>query len=580
MLCPHCLQNVDRFKIVTGGAGNRGIVCPNPECKAEVPLRYQQDYSQFPPVIFSVIGFRGHGKTVYFAGLLLQLQAAALRWSDFSATPLDEAGIADLRQRKDKLKSGELPDSTAKNFHKPAIIRLQNVPQLGSCHLLVYDTSGEAIQDVSALTKHCAYLSSVPVITLLVSVRDMDNDDDLLHFLTVFNQTVLGLGGSPKKQSLVVVLTQADKFVDEPGVPQIVQDYLRRPDTMETALEPMQQLSNAIEGWLSTQGHLLNFVRRAKQDFREVKFCVLSATGSQPDGRKLSVAAAPHGVMAPVLWVMRLSRVNTNTDVGSKSVARFKDFWRGQISKNSRQTSAFALPAPIATFATTAQLHAAWIGLGLAALCLALAYGGISPSFIAVLALVLCGISLKIASHQDNRPALLSGIPLILAVGAVFFRSSNPQAVAISNATTPPSPNSTTTALSRRSVIPVKPIATIGDTAANRARQLKNAAIEEMLQTRRLTEQNLLSETDLVNQERKIKASLETALAASDKALAQNSKNETALAQKAAILFLLERFDEAREVAERGATLYPDNADLKQTRQRILRRLNSSERVS
>jgi tetratricopeptide (TPR) repeat protein len=118
------------------------------------------------------------------------------------------------------------------------------------------------------------------------------------------------------------------------------------------------------------------------------------------------------------------------------------------------------------------------------------------------------------------------------------------------------------------------------DKQAQRARDLKNAAIKEMLQTRRLTEQNLLSEADLDNQEQKIESSLQTALSHVRSALAQNPEHEAALTQKVAILFLLERFEEANSTAEQGLRLYPDNPDLRDAQQKIQKHLASKQEAA
>lgn len=577
MLCPNCLMEVASFKEVSGVKGSIGLVCPNSDCGEEVPLRYSRDYSLFPPVMFSVIGFRGHGKTVFLSSFLTQLETAGLLWPNFSAATLDESGMGNVRGRQAELRSKKLPDSTPKMFIKPAVMRVENVPHLGNCHLLLYDSSGEAIESVSELTTHYGYISRVPVITLLVSLKDLERPEKLVDFLTVYYQTVLGLNGNPKKQSLLVVLTQADKFVDESGLPDTVRRYLQVEDDMSASVERMEGLSKDIETWLSGRSSYVNFVRRAKADFKQVKFCVLSSTGSQPNGRELLVEAAPHGVMAPMLWVMRLSGVKTNNSPGSKTVARFKDFLRiQQAAKKASPNAAVATDAGNIRLQLLSGAHTAWLGLGLAIFCLALGWSGFWPIPLAIIGLGLCGLTLRSAMQHNNYWARFASVPTVLAMGALFLRQ--PKAVAVDEPDIVARPKSVPM-LALPTVAPtavgIAASSVQGDTASQRARDLKNAAIKEMLQTRRLTEQNLLSEADLASQEQKIKSALQTALNHANKALTQNPDHEIALTQKVAILFLMERFAEAKSTLERGLKLYPDNADLRDAQQKIQKHLAS-----
>jgi hypothetical protein len=90
MLCSFCLDDV-RFKREEMIENSAPIyLCPT--CNEQVPALYSQDYRQYPPVVVSAIGFRQHGKTVYFASLFYTLKKLALArdWPEFFTMGLDD----------------------------------------------------------------------------------------------------------------------------------------------------------------------------------------------------------------------------------------------------------------------------------------------------------------------------------------------------------------------------------------------------------------------------------------------------------------------------------------------------------
>jgi hypothetical protein len=76
MFCPFCLAEVTFSQ-------EKGYICPT--CKEQIPALYVQDYQKYPPVVVSAVGFREHGKTVYFASLFYVLKKSSLpqHWSGF-----------------------------------------------------------------------------------------------------------------------------------------------------------------------------------------------------------------------------------------------------------------------------------------------------------------------------------------------------------------------------------------------------------------------------------------------------------------------------------------------------------------
>ena len=90
MLCPFHLDDVTFRKEQETGRSTFVYLCP--DCKEQVPPLYVRDYRQYPPVVVSAIGSRGHGKTVYFAALFdtLRQRSPAHYWPRFFTMGLSE----------------------------------------------------------------------------------------------------------------------------------------------------------------------------------------------------------------------------------------------------------------------------------------------------------------------------------------------------------------------------------------------------------------------------------------------------------------------------------------------------------
>lgn len=255
-----------------------------------------------------MLGFRGHGKTVYIYSLLFQLDRIGSKWTDFSFTPLDELGIDLVKEMRKKLESGDLPDSSPKMFMKPILLRLEGIPQMGSCQMLICDTSGESIERVADQKQFCSYISQRANLLFIVSLKDLERPSQMADFLASYAQATIELNHHPKEQNLIVVLTKADKYVDDPTMPEEVREFLREKSDGSDTISQLKKLSSCIEKWLSEQKPFINFVRRARVEFKSVHYCVVSALGSEPEGQKMKVAVSPRGVLGPILLAMDIRR--------------------------------------------------------------------------------------------------------------------------------------------------------------------------------------------------------------------------------------------------------------------------------
>ena len=311
MLCPFCQRPVDRF--LPAYEGGTGLRCPL--CGEDgVPTLYPGDYDRHPAVPVCIFGPTGHGKTVYIEALLTHLEER-VPWPDFAPQWMDQAGMRATRQRLQLLREhGQLPDATAAVFPRPQVIRLRGIPRVGGCQLLFYDTSGETFGDIELLKDRGKYVQNSPAVVWLVSLAELEYAQQLTDLMTVYAEAMAGMGGDPKRQTCVVALTKGDLLIDHekfPDFPQEARDYLLNDDLDPAKMgaddDPWRRLegvSTALEAWLKTTTHR-RIVALLKEQFKAVRFCVLSSQGAAAEDQVLQMELLPRGVLAPLFWLWR-----------------------------------------------------------------------------------------------------------------------------------------------------------------------------------------------------------------------------------------------------------------------------------
>ena len=65
MVCPFCLTKSTFKANKPEGALAPVYFCP--DCGEQIPALYVREYRNYPPVVINAVGFRQHGKTLYFA---------------------------------------------------------------------------------------------------------------------------------------------------------------------------------------------------------------------------------------------------------------------------------------------------------------------------------------------------------------------------------------------------------------------------------------------------------------------------------------------------------------------------------
>src|SRR5215212_7512443 len=151
MICPYCVQDVPVYS-------KKHDACRLIEYQGKEFPPFYVDYhggeGGGEPIVLSVVGFGGHGKTVFLCALFDYLDHHLIHiWKNFYNQVLDQGSLSDLNANRDKLSEGKLPDRTKQNFPRPGIFRLTKMPQvqagngmppLDDTTVLICDPPGEA----------------------------------------------------------------------------------------------------------------------------------------------------------------------------------------------------------------------------------------------------------------------------------------------------------------------------------------------------------------------------------------------------------------------------------------------------
>ncbi len=314
MLCSFCLSDV-RFK-KEKTSGNLASIYLCPTCNEQAPALYSQDYRKYPPVVISAVGFRQHGKTVYFASLFYTLKKLTLArdWPEFFTMGLNEDSLDTVYGNARMLDAGALPDSTPKNFPRPTMIRAEGIPMQPDCTLLFFDTGGECFEKPTQLVQFAGFVRRAKAALLLISIPDLE--DPRAGMQKLLNTYVVGmgeLGAKTKDQHLIVVYTKADQLVSRlTGRWKSLYTYLVQGSVDDLAqhngyIERMEDVSDQLYDFTEEELQAHEFLNAAEANFKSVNFSIISALGTEPQGAKLSVRIVPRRILDPILWIMEKS---------------------------------------------------------------------------------------------------------------------------------------------------------------------------------------------------------------------------------------------------------------------------------
>jgi hypothetical protein len=311
MLCPFCLKENTITKVEDGG---RSYYVCSEHAEPRIPVTYGENY-KIPRDVISAIGFRGHGKTAYFASLFSSLNDLALVWPNFSTFPIDEKSLDTVHDNVKLLNGGNLPRNTPKNFPIPTIVQFSDMPKFKDRFLIFYDTGGENFERASNLIGNANFVKRSKTAIFFMSLPDLEYDTQQMHhLLSVYIQGLKDLGGNPKEQNLLVVLTKGDLLAPKLEKHNEIWNYLVNGDTknlqyanLNSQLAEMKKISKSLKAFIREDIGAAGFLNLGEKNFRAVDICIISALGAAPKGDQLDISVNPKRIFDPILWVMNNS---------------------------------------------------------------------------------------------------------------------------------------------------------------------------------------------------------------------------------------------------------------------------------
>lgn len=320
MLCPFCQREVAAF---AKNPDTGMLQCTLADCPGrdfDVPNLYVKDYDKHPPLAMSIIGPTNHGKTMFIEGLLTHLEEH-VAWPRFSTQWMDETNMAEVRQRLRELRgTGAVARATGVVFPRPRILRLRNIPRVGGCQLLMYDTGGESFRNAEAIQDAGRYVRHSAAVVWIVSLTDLQYPQELSDFMTSYAAAMDRMGTDPQTQAVVIALTKGDRLANPGSYPEAVLKFPALPAEAKSFLEDdlldpasgeawdkLERVHVALEEWFA-KTPLRGSINLMLDTFRSVKFCILSAQGSEAVNEQLEFRIQPRGILSPLFWLWRLAK--------------------------------------------------------------------------------------------------------------------------------------------------------------------------------------------------------------------------------------------------------------------------------
>jgi hypothetical protein len=304
--CPYCLQNVEKF---LRDAKTNVPHCPN--CRTDIPKTFL-DSALMLRTMVGVVGFSGHGKTVYLTSLFSTLKRFSNYWNGYYFRSLDDFTHRVIYEQVPLFEKGDLPESTPANFPNPALVHYHQLPVFDDAFVGYYDTAGEVFNDAAQIARAGFFVAHSDTVLFIVSIPDCEAselDDAMSRLLDTYIRAADDKLNTNirSKQRLVVIFTKSD--LPTAKLNGHLTDWLSDGQAdyyamnLSDKLLDMGLVSIKIEEWLRQELGCTRFANMARDHFLEVRYTVVSAMG-MGDEAKLN----PLRVLDPFLWVLDFAR--------------------------------------------------------------------------------------------------------------------------------------------------------------------------------------------------------------------------------------------------------------------------------
>ncbi|MDM8524848.1 hypothetical protein QUF80_15880 [Desulfococcaceae bacterium HSG8] len=319
--CPYCLDNINPKLEQKKNAAP--YICP--ECGVEIPRDYVEKRNISRTTV-GLVGFPGHGKTVYITSLFYLLKYLRSQWKDYFLLSLDDNTHQVVHHHVPLFENSRLPEATPSNFPTPSLIYFRNIPLFGDRFLCLYDTSGEIFEDTRRIPEQGRFVAHSDCVLFNISINDCGREwsDRMIELLDIYIRAVHGRMHADIKnyQHLIVVLTKADSLITENSAKVLpgnllgdmihsgsYKNYINHYEDMDI-IGRLKRRSEILRSWLFREGDQ-GFINMARDYFKSVEYTLVSSTGAAPVGRRLATRLTPHDpkmVLDPFLWVLEKNR--------------------------------------------------------------------------------------------------------------------------------------------------------------------------------------------------------------------------------------------------------------------------------
>lgn len=309
MKCPYCVNNITpQLK----QKDNRSIYeCTS--CKREIHRDIVEDVKA-PQTSIGLIGYTGHGKTVYITSLFYVMKFFQSSWPGYHYLCLDnEANTMVYERVRHFEENAELPPGTPINFPHPHLISYNKLPCFGDVRLTYYDVGGQVYENPASISDQGRFVAHADTIFFLLSITEFGSlwTSEIQKRLDIYVNAVKNSMrvDTKQNQNLVVVLTKADLLFTR--LPDALQKYVSSGDytryhNLKETFKNMKISSKQIRQWLMDE-QAGGFINLAESSFKRVEYCVVSSTGSDPvKGRLVSKLNPkdPKRMLDPLLWAL------------------------------------------------------------------------------------------------------------------------------------------------------------------------------------------------------------------------------------------------------------------------------------
>lgn len=309
--CPFCMQQHDF---------SRSYECP--ETGEIIP----DDYFDAEPIFLLTVGFSRHGKTVYVSALTLMLEEISTVWRRVTIDYLDEYTLQAVRTMRYLDRQAEQPNPSPAAKPRPLLMRINNLPKVGTRNLVIYDVGGELFAKPEELHAYIPALSQVKTCWFFISLRDLYSDQNintLGDLFAAYAKSMQRLNAPLSGHKLIAVYTKADEITFDIDIDKYVLEDPLRDLTNRAALElpsPSAFEWDKYIGNMTEQSRILRsyterklrggaaFIDRAEDAGMEVRFCAISALGAATNDKgQMQQQVSRYRVIDPFLWSVLLN---------------------------------------------------------------------------------------------------------------------------------------------------------------------------------------------------------------------------------------------------------------------------------